>query len=122
MLQLQKDMNIDEPFIVENGSALYLPLNFFKKHNISDNDLSELMDRENLNLLQDEKFYRNSIWPTQRCYCSSCLLPAARNRPISFQGTQIGLFEELMSHTGLNKDNAELSMSRLYSEPIDLGR
>lgn len=115
--QLQKALNIGDPFIVENGSALYLTLDFLKKNNISNDDLSQLVDQQHLELDKSKNVYR-ILFGQHRNEIINLVYSLRRDLSYNFTGYSDWSKNELMLHTGLTEENAELSMKRLYSEPM----
>ena len=100
--QLQRDLELDVPFIVENGSAIYLPKSFVVDGSTQDYDTSfnrwvsgvlrEVVVEElhALRLQYGWKFEGYSDWDT----------------------------EKIMNLTGLDEASAKKSQARQFSEPL----
>ena len=106
VIPIQKELGISAPFIVENGSALYIPQGHYDeqlKHNIKAKLQGDfyclLFGAERDDIIQ--KLYKER---------------AAQN--LKFSGYTDWDTAQLMQHTGLDKTSAEHSLSRQYSEPI----
>lgn len=104
---LQKELNLDAPFIVENGSAIYVPQHF-------------LSPSQTPRCSED-----TSHTPLTRIVCG-CerhsiiaflqLLRSANHW--QFESYNDWHTEDIMRHTGLDKENAKKSQDREFSEPL----
>jgi mannosyl-3-phosphoglycerate phosphatase len=101
VIELQSDMGLSAPFIVENGSAIYFPKNDFPGQS------SDLQDADFSVKLLGEK--REKILS---------VLNTLREQGFKYQSYSDWSVEDLVSHTGLSIEKAKKSQLRLYSEPM----
>lgn len=96
VIELQKSLNLVAPFIVENGSAVYFPQ--------KESDLTELtfevkvLGRERQDILN--------------------VLANLRTEGFEYESYSDWSVEDLMQRTGLEREKAEQSQRRLFSEPL----
>jgi len=100
--QLQKELSLDAPFIVENGSAIYFPKDYCGSENIS---------------IYNDKFDYQILGST-RSEILDVLRHLAEEFEYEFEGFSDWDTDTVIKHTGLNERSAELSQLREYSEPI----
>ncbi|WP_432468035.1 HAD-IIB family hydrolase [Agarivorans sp. Z349TD_8] len=105
-LELQKKLGIEQPFVVENGSAICIP-----SHSpLQIDDLSPLnVGKQQWNI----KIFGPSY--PDICQYLSVLRQRCQFR---FQGFNDMNAEEVQLHTGLNKYEAQLAKQRMASEPV----
>ena len=102
ILQLRNELNNTHPFIVENGSAVYLPIGYFSKKN------SELDQKYEKHFFTDK---RNRILE---------LLQQLREIPgFQFRGFNDMSTAELANVTGLTLEESINAKKRDCSEPIE---
>ena len=106
VIPIQKELGISSPFIVENGSALYIPKGF------CDDQIKTLA-----NVSLQGYFYR-ILFGANRDDIIHNLYNERDVLGLKFSGYTDWNIEELMQHTGLDKKSAEHSLARQYSEPI----
>ncbi|WP_062065631.1 HAD-IIB family hydrolase [Cellvibrio sp. OA-2007] len=99
---LQQELNLDAPFIVENGSAIYAPVTsstarFLKPYN---NEFSRL------------------VLGTEATAITYLLNQLRTQHNWQFEGFSDWSVTEVMQHTGLAQDKAALAKERQFSEPI----
>lgn len=106
VVTLQQSMGIKAPFIVENGSALFLPFGF------CDALVQEFSD------VEEYKGFYVLVFGK----CREEILHAVYNeraaQGLKFSGFYDWSVEQLMENTGLTKEAAHTSMARGYSEPF----
>ncbi len=100
--QLQKDIGLKAPFIVENGSAIYYPKDQFQ---------SELIFPYN------ENFDYQVIGKT-RSEVLRALKHLTEEFQYQFEGFNDWSTEQIIDRTGLNVEAAQQAQQREYSEPI----
>ena len=103
--QLQQKVGIKEPFIVENGAALFIPKNY------KGFDFSFLDNFEEYYILQLGVFY-NQILDFYEMYKGQFDM-------IGFSDMSIS---DVMKHTGLSLADAEMAKQRNFTEPFLLGK
>jgi D-glycerate 3-kinase len=106
VVALQKRMGITAPFIVENGSALYLPFGF------CDALVQEFSDVEEYN-----GFYV-LVFGKHRQEILHAVYNERAAQGLKFTGFYDWSVEQIMENTGLDKEAAQGSMARDYSEPF----
>ncbi|TYL47541.1 HAD-IIB family hydrolase [Marinomonas sp. IMCC 4694] len=101
LISLRQALEHQDPFIVENGSAVYIPKHLALR---SDDALEDCGD-----------FWRKSFGPHR-----DQLIALTNDKQNSFQFTRFSdmTCQELMSITGLNEENATQAMQRDFSEPM----
>lgn len=98
---LQKEVGIDEPFIVENGASLFIPKGY---QGFELNDLDNYQEYKEL--LFGEK-YKNIIEIYRRYRKSFKML-----------GFSDMSLDDVAQYTGLSVDKARLAKERLFTEPF----
>ncbi len=106
VLPIRHSLGLSSPFIVENGSALYIPKGF------CDGSI------ENLAAINIRGDYYCLLFGANRDNIVQCIYNERAARDLKFSGYSDWDTETLMSHTGLDRISAEQSLARLYSEPI----
>ena len=106
VIPLRKTLGLHSPFIVENGSALYIPKGF------CDEAIKQLPT------VQLQGDYYRALFGADRNDIVQCIYQQRASRQLKFSGYSDWDTKSLMSHTGLDKTSAEQSLERLYSEPI----
>jgi len=101
VVSLQTDLNNHEPFIVENGSAIYFPKASFPS---LESDL-------------DDKFFQVKLLGSVRQNIIETL-KQLRKTGFAFESYSDWTVEDLIEKTGLSKEKAEQSQRRLFSEPL----
>lgn len=107
-IALQQALQIDAPLIVENGSAIYLPLSQFKEEPQCIDAASELSRQKDYWCIQLGKSQADI-----RQILDSLALPADSYQLLSECSVQ-----QVMQLTGLTEADAQQAMSRDYSEPL----
>jgi len=103
VIRLQKKMDICQPFIVENGSALVFPSAF------SDFGTQDLADEGNC---------RIKVFGQPREQIISFLQKIRTEFSWRFHGFADWNIDQLIAHTGLDEESASYALQRRYSEPI----
>lgn len=103
VLTIQKTMAIAAPYIVENGSAVYLPKTLFDNplDDASDDgeDWQKILGKEHSFIIEQIHKLRNKYdW--------------------HFEGFFDWTIEQVMHHTGLDQQAATAALNRQFSEPI----
>lgn len=102
VVQLQEELAIDAAFIVENGSAIY----------VSENSaLAEHFEHF------DSQFKRK-VFGLERSQIVSTLQSLRSEHGFKFEGYADWQVEDVIAHTGLSEQNAKLSLTRQFSEPL----
>ncbi|MEI6865196.1 HAD-IIB family hydrolase [Flavicella sp.] len=101
--QLQEKVEIKEPFIVENGAALFIPKNY------KDFDFSFLAEFEQYYILQLGVSYSQVLNFYNRY-----------KKEFKMLGFSDMSIEKVMELTGLSKENAKASKQRNFTEPFVL--
>ena len=105
---LQNNLSICAPFIVENGSALYIPQDFYTSE--TQNKLLDLGTQENA-LIQ-------LLFGATRSTICEFVYQLRNEHRFKFSGYSDWNIEKLMQITGLDEVGAKLSMQRSFSEPL----
>ncbi len=106
--KLQSSMNITAPFIIENGSALLVPQNYYTTE-IESNVFKEAGISDGLIEI---------IFGAKRSSICELVYAIRKEYGFKFSGYSDWDIEKLIQITGLDKASANLSMQRNYSEPI----
>lgn len=115
--QLQNELSLNEGFIVENGSALYLPLSYLDKYNFSETVLRELVSKEALSVELFDTYFL-VVFGRKYPEIIQRIKNIKHTHDYQFEGYSDWNIEKIIEHTGLSQENAELSKKRAYSEPI----
>lgn len=99
--QLQKKVGIKEPFIVENGAAIFFPKNY------QNFDFSFLDEFEEYNILQLGLSYKQILNFYEKY-----------KEEFGLYGFSDMSNEEVVKYTGLSIENAKLSKKRDFTEPF----
>lgn len=99
--ELQSRMGVNEPFIVENGAALFIPKNY------NDFDFSFLEEFEDYHILKLGEDYKTVL----KFY------EDVKNRYNIFGFSDMSIMK-VIELTGLTKQAAELSIQRNFTEPF----
>lgn len=101
---IRQQLNLNSPFIIENGAAIYIPVNYFPTQP-ADTQLE------------------NGFWVKSFCPNKDHWLALLKNNADSFkeafQGFSGMTVEQLAELTGLSLENAALSKQRQYGEPLN---
>lgn len=100
---LRKEMNNQQPFIAENGAAVYMPKTAFPN---PPQDSSEFGDYWVKSFCQPREHWLTLINALSAEFTDE------------FKGFSDASIDEIMQWTGLNKAKAELASQRYYNEPI----
>ncbi|TEW55328.1 HAD-IIB family hydrolase [Psychromonas sp. RZ22] len=104
ILLIRKQLDLNSPFIIENGAAVYIPVNYFKKQ-------------------PEETQLQGDYWVKSFCQDKDHWLSVLATNAMSFKPWFTGFSEmdeqQVARLTGLNIDNASLAKQRQYSEPLD---
>ncbi len=104
--QIRSQLNINDPYIVENGSAIIIPKAWMARLSC---DTSALLQTANEWVLP---------LGLSRSHIVSQLKRLKAERGFRFTGFSDMRLSELVSHTGLSAGDAELANQREYSEPL----
>lgn len=103
LLSLRKELNNKDPFVVENGAAIFIPKSFFK---VQPQGTDEC-----------EEFWVRSFAP-RRSYWIELLEKLSDRFPNQFTHfSKLGT-EGIQELTGLSAEGAQLANQREYSEPV----
>jgi len=104
VLIIRADLKLNTPFIIENGAAVYIPVNYFQTQP------------------QDTQL-ENGFWvksfSQKRDFWLSLLSLNAKQFNTHFRGFSQMSVEQLSELTGLSKTDASLAKMRQYGEPVD---
>lgn len=100
---LQKEMSLTAPFIVENGSAILLPKSMFK---LRPDDVLDCGG------------YWKRVFGSSRVLIIEVLKKLRKNYSWVFEGFYDWDEQQIMAHTGLDQNGANLALKRAFSEPI----
>ncbi|CUB02183.1 HAD-IIB family hydrolase [Marinomonas fungiae] len=101
LLELRQALHHKDPFIVENGAAVYLPVNI-------------RLDTDE-NLIARENFLIKPFGPDRKQLIELAQAMKSRYDFISYHELTP---EQLVEHTGLDSHSAELSLKREFTEPL----
>ena len=101
---IQRDMNLNFPFISENGGGIYFPGNFF-----NDQPVDGILPA-------GDKFKLTLGKPYD--YLASCLDEISREAKIRLKGFAQMDREEIISLTGLTRRECDLAVKRDFDEPF----
>ncbi len=103
VIALQKKVGISEPFIVENGAALFIPKGY---------------QNFDLDFLDDLQEYKVSIFGKH--YSQIISFYDKYKDEFGMKGFSDMSLEELMDYTSLDKDSVKLAVQRDFTEPFIL--
>lgn len=103
VVQLQRSLNHQQPFITENGSAVYIPKNYFSLKPIGCEEL--------------EGYWRYALAPSNKSFHAD-LIEYASDLSASFKLFSELSCQEVATLTGLNEAQSKLALTREYSDPI----
>jgi len=104
IMLIREQLNLDSPFIIENGAAVYIPINHFS---IQPKD-TELKDN----------FWVKSFCP-DKDYWNNLLVENAAEYKMAFEGFSEMTVDRVASLTGLSVENATMAKERQYGEPLN---
>ena len=103
VVRIQSKLGINTPFIIENGSAIYIPVNYF-------------------NTQPEDTILIGNYWVKEFCpprqYWLELLESLSDNYNELFQGFSKLSTEELCNLTGLTAEDAKYAIKRQYTEPL----
>lgn len=103
VIALQQELQINDPFIIENGSAIFIHAND---------------DRfERRGMVQHGQLLCETLG-TQRAHITELLTTLKTTHQFQFSSFSDFSIDDLITHTGLSKDKAALALNRAYSEPL----
>lgn len=106
---LQKQIGLDAPFIVENGSAICLPPN---------STTQTIASAETLDSTEGEEYPRLKILGQQKHYILNALNTLRERYQWRFEGFSDWSPAQIVQHTGLSLGAAQEAAQREYSEAI----
>lgn len=106
VITLQKNIGINMPFIVENGSALYLPKSFVSERKLKLLNASETTEHFQILFGENRSTIIDIVYSLKQKY------------KFSFSGYNEWSIEDIIERTGLTFESATASINRKYSEPI----
>ena len=112
VIELQKELALNAPFIVENGSALYLPHGFLSNYpNFAETDTHTLKAK-------NEAEFIELSFGVARENIVEFLKQLKYDFGFTFSSYSDWSVETLMEKTDLPREAAKASMSRRFSEPL----
>jgi mannosyl-3-phosphoglycerate phosphatase len=106
---LQAELGLHAPFIVENGSAIYVPDNFSHSFNRTIPKSSMAVKKTELTRI---------VCGCERHSIVAFLQQLRSANHWQFESYSDWNTQDIMQHTGLNEDNAKKSQQREFSEPL----
>ncbi|MGY5449937.1 HAD-IIB family hydrolase [Agarivorans sp. MS3-6] len=106
VLEIQKKLSMEQPFAVENGSAICIPLN------------SPLLIEGMDSLSVGKRHWKIKIFGPSYPDICQYLSVLRQKHHFRFQGFNDMNVEEVQLHTGLAKYDAQLAKQRMASEPV----
>tara|TARA_R110001599_G_C12265656_1_gene660835 strand:- start:3272 stop:4150 length:879 start_codon:yes stop_codon:yes gene_type:complete len=106
VLVLRSKLNNNHPFIVENGAAIYLPIDYFPEGHLNEFIPSSHPNFLKLTLCEDREYWLTILDKVKPDYIKQFT-----------HFNQMGSYE-ISRATGLSNENAILANKREYSEPI----
>lgn len=104
VLLIRADLKLETPFIIENGAAVYIPVNYFS-------------------IQPDGTQLENGFWVKSFCqkkdFWLSLLSAEARQFKTHFRGFSQMRAQQLADLTGLSITDAGLAKRRQFGEPVD---
>jgi mannosyl-3-phosphoglycerate phosphatase len=106
---LQKQLGLSGPFIVENGSALFLP----------EDDFAWLLTTQPADqaVIQVDG-YLQIVFGAQRATIIDYIGELRSQHGWDFEGFNDWTVEQIMAYTGLDQESASRAAEKMYSEPI----
>ncbi|MEL0629927.1 HAD-IIB family hydrolase [Psychromonas aquatilis] len=101
---IREQLQLNSPFIIENGAAVYIPINYF-------------------NAQPEGTSVEGDYWVKSFCqpkaYWLALLSDQAEDFKAYYQGFSEMTLEQLVALTGLSIENAEMAKQRHYGEPLN---
>jgi len=104
IISIREQLTLTSPFIIENGAAVYIPVNYFSQQPAGTE-------------LQGDFWVK--AFSQDKAHWLSLLSQEASEFSEFFQGFSQLTTEQLAILTGLKKDQAELAKQRQYGEPLN---
>jgi len=104
----QREMKLADPFIVENGGAIFVPQDYFQSSYLRKYQ-AHLHRRGNYICIELGRSYKDLVKVLVQ------VRSEARVRLVGFHEMEL---EEIIRHTGLNRQQAQLAAQREYDEPF----
>lgn len=104
--KISEQLELDAPFIVENGSALYFPKQFVADHDLVLSNSSVLEDHYQI------------IFGEERSTIIDIIYGLRATHDFKFSGYSDWSLEEIQEKTGLDASSAAASVDRHFSEPL----
>ena len=102
--QIVKSLGLNSPIIIENGAAIYLPIQVAKCLELSEID-------------EQQAFYKVSFTKTHDHWVSLLAKMEAEFGELYTSFTDLGV-NGIVEYTGLSPENAKLAANREYGEPV----
>lgn len=104
ILLIRQQLAINTPFIIENGAAVYIPINYFLQQ-------------------PDNTHVDNGYWVKPFCETKDHWLNLLAEKATDFKANYKGFSEmnvaEIAELTGLSDENAAMAKQRQYGEPLN---
>lgn len=114
MMHLQANMGIRQPLIVENGSALYIPIEMLSPEMTSSN----MLETDTLDGFEKIEDYFVKVFGSKRSDILQCAHALRDQAGYQFTGFADYTIEDIASSTGLSMQAASLAAKKCYSEPF----
>ncbi|WP_255554525.1 HAD-IIB family hydrolase [Moritella sp. 24] len=103
LLVLRKKLDLKGPFIVENGAAIYIPVNYFSHQPIG--------------TIQQDGYWVKSLVHSREHWLS-LLQTVPTQQTALFTSMHTMTLNDIVDATGLDKESAALASQRQYGEPV----
>jgi len=104
ILLIRQQLDLHSPLIIENGAAVYIPVNYFKKQ-------------------PADTYLQDGFWVKSFCQHKDHWLALLNQHATSYHGLYQGFTQldvtQLAALTGLNIESATLAKQRQYGEPLN---
>lgn len=104
ILLIREQLNLTSPFIIENGAAVYIPVNYFQAQ-------------------PQDTYLENDFWVKSFCQNKHHWLRLLREKATAFKPYYKGFSEmdetEVAALTGLSLENAKMAKQRQFGEPLN---
>ena len=104
----RREMKLADPFIVENGGAIVIPLNYFQPHYLQTYQ-THLRNLEDYTCIELGRPYGELV---------NVLVQVASEAQVPLVGFHQMDLEQIVQHTGLDRQQAQWAAQREYDEPF----
>jgi len=104
----RREMKLADPFIVENGGAIFVPQDYFQSNHL----------RKHQTYLRNHMKYICVELGRPYSELVNVLVQVRSEAPVRLIGFHDMELEEIIRHTGLNREQAQMAAQREYDEPF----